>query len=255
MLKKIPGLDESSELPSIRDKNHKLWDLNRLFLCLVYENKPIFLKGLELVAEKRPEDLCILLVSMEFLLIQLLTKININSAYEMLISAIKKLSIINNDAIETAIEDHKMCLEKLKKTVPEKNGICIVDFIESAKQKLCCQEICNSMLNKYIDHEQCLDVLIDWDKKVVFQCDEHSKTALHYAVQCKNQEAIKKLLKKGAYIGMDGHNHDKNCKKSFNIQNLNPKLLEQHFDSCISIRNEHIVIDFKNLIDPPDHEC
>lgn len=39
-------------------------------------------------------------------------------------------------------------------------------------------------------------------------------------------------------------------KRSFNIQRLNRKVLEEHFDNCISV---HVEIDFKNLIAPYDN--
>lgn len=248
-----PHIDESQDLPSIRNKNDELWDLNRLFICLVYENKELFVKGLELIGKKRPDDLCTLLVSIEFLLIQISSKINTDSACEILTSALDKLSSLQDDAVNGAIKEHDRCLLELKKTKPGKNEFCIVDLIESAKQKLCCHEIRNSNIKKYINHEQCLDVLIDWDDKVVFECDKHSQTALHYAIRCKNYEAIKKLLNKGAYIGMDGKRGHGKQKKTFNIQRLSPKVLEEHFDSCISVREDHIEIDFKNLIAPSDH--
>ncbi|XP_055298586.1 uncharacterized protein LOC129566561 isoform X2 [Sitodiplosis mosellana] len=249
-----PHIDESHDLPSIRDKNDALWDFNRLFICLVYENKPLFVKGLELVAEKRPADLCTLLVSMEFLLIQLSSKINTDSACEILASAKEKLSSLDNDTIKSAIKEYDDYLPELKRTKPEKNGFCAVDLIESAKQKLCCHGMRNSNIKKNIDHKQCLDVLIDWNEKELFECDKHSHTALYYAIQYKNNEAIKKLLDKGVYIGMDGKSAQRKYETSFNMQRLHPKVLEEHFDSCISLQEDHIEIDFKNLIAPSSEE-
>ncbi|TMW42087.1 hypothetical protein DOY81_012832 [Sarcophaga bullata] len=78
---------------------------------------------------------------------------------------------------------------------------------------------------------------------------QDKSTPLHYAVKHRNSEAIRELLKRGAYIGI---------KSDFNelpIDGMNPDLLEEHFDSCLTTNNAkvgdnsyEILINYKNFM-------
>lgn len=244
-------IDGSDKLPSIRDRDEKYWDLNRLFICLLYGNEKAFLEGIKLVAEETPDQICKLCVSLEFLLYQLKTFLKIKpTTNEILMKAREKLLSLNKSSINYEISEYYRCLHVFKKSMPERFGFCGVDFIEWTK--MCNHQISEVIVRKYIDFDKCLEVLIDCDEKIIRESNSNSRTALHYAVQSKDLDTVSKLLNKGAYIGMDGRYFNRRYKKCLNIDNLNPKMLENHFDKCISMDNNYIEIDFKNLISPPN---
>lgn len=51
----IPNLSYD-EFPSIRKKDDLFWDLSRFFVCILYGNEACFNMGLQLIADKRPND-------------------------------------------------------------------------------------------------------------------------------------------------------------------------------------------------------
>lgn len=193
---------------------------------MIYDNETQFNNGLELIAEKRPGDLCGLLVSL-MILMMISSKKTSGFYYQKLRHAVSKLSDNTGDTIRSAIEEYNHCVVQLEKKTPNRSVFCVIDFLESTKK-----------LSKYqVDCVQCLDILIDWDKEMVFNCDKHKGIALNCAIRIRNREIIKTLLDRGIYM------LDRSV-----IENLDPKVLEEHFDSCISKYKNYIEIDFKNFI-------
>lgn len=86
---------KNTDLPSIRKRDEKYWDLNRLHICLAYGNEEIFIKGLDLIAEKNPVKL-----------MQILTKIDdilYSAASNNFSLAIDKLVEYNANITEVAL--------------------------------------------------------------------------------------------------------------------------------------------------------
>ncbi|XP_075166242.1 transient receptor potential cation channel family member painless [Haematobia irritans] len=107
----------------------------------------------------------------------------------------------------------------------------------------------------YCDYRQCFYILLESDRIDVNERDKTGSTPLHFAVKYRNEEAVKELLKRGAYIGI---------KSNFNtlpIDGMAPELLEEHFDHCIdsngvSVGDEkfEILVNFMNLM-PKQNEA
>lgn len=233
------------ELPSIRKREDRFWDLNRLFICLVYENIEAFIEGLKLIAENRPNDLCKMFVCNGFLIWQLDTWLKL-AVKQILYQSIEELKSLRN-VITPQLADvfqnyrsrydfskgkrHKSIIEAIDSIMPE----------PKFRQK---KEI------EHFDRDECLDIFIDWDLNVTKQL-HNNQTAFYHAINRNHLNAIRKLLSKGSFIGNETDSRD--C----NISNINSKLLEQHFDSCITkcVDDDHFIeIDFKNLI-APRREC
>lgn len=240
----VPHL-KIKECPSIRKRDERIWDLNRLFICLVYENKVAFIEGLKLIAEKRPNDLCKLFVCNGFLIWQLETWLK-PSVKETLYKAIEELQSLS-DVITPSLADvfknyrHRFDCGKGKRY---KNIIEVIDAIMPEPKFRHKKEI------EHFDRDECLDILIDWDPCVTRQL-HNNQTVLYHAMNRNNPKAICKLLNKGAFIGNEIDLRD--C----NICNVDSKVLRKHFDSCIAKcvdDDRFIEIDFKNLI-APRKEC
>lgn len=105
--------------------------------------------------------------------------------------------------------------------------------------------------NGFSDYYNCFFVLLNSDKIDINQADASGSTPLHYAVKYKNDKAIQELLKRGAYIG------NQNAFGRLPIDDVNPDLLEEYFDSCITTNEQkpgdddfEIIINLSNLIPP-----
>lgn len=86
----------------------------------------------------------------------------------------------------------------------------------------------------YCDYRRCFYILLESDRIDINEMDKSRSTPLHYAVKYRNAEAIRELLKRGAYIGV---------KSKFNelpIDGMSPELLEEHFDHCISSNGRRV---------------
>lgn len=86
-------------------------------------------------------------------------------------------------------------------------------------------------LTNRCDYQKCFDILIAEQRIDINEVDMTGSTALHYAVKYKNENAIRALLKRSAYIGLEDRFRD------IPIVDINGEILKKHFDDCISVNN------------------
>lgn len=105
---------------------------------------------------------------------------------------------------------------------------------------------------KHTDHKGCLDELLKHKEIDINQHDSIGFSALHYALRRNNEDAVLKLLNRGAVLEVTNIYH------KAAISDANLKVLEKHFDSCITTNgnyfddNFEIHFDYTNLI--PAHQ-
>lgn len=234
------------ELPSLRKRNHCLWNLNRLFICLVYENRACFIAGLKLIAEKRPNDLCKLFTCIGFLLWQLDTWLNA-SVKEILYQAIDQLQLMGDGVITPDLAD---ILKNYRNRFTYSHGKRYKNIMEAIESIMPEPKIRHRKEIEHFDRVECLDILIDWDVNVT-KLVQNNRTAFYRAIECRNPKAIYKLLSKGSFIG-----NQTNATDDSNICTVAAKVIENHFDCCISKcidDDQFLEIDLKNFI-PPQKE-
>lgn len=97
--------------------------------------------------------------------------------------------------------------------------------------------------------QKCFDILVHHKKINVNQKDLYGNSALHSAVKYKNDAAITNLLRNGAYIGVKNKFHE------YAIADIDPDLLEKHFDHCVTANNRRpgdadyeIIFEYDNLV-------
>lgn len=231
------------ELPTLRKRDDRLWNLNRLFICLVYENRAYFIAGLKLIAEKRPNDLCKVFTCIGFLLWQLDTWLN-PSVKETLYQAIEELQSMDNNVITPQLAD---IFENYRKRFNYWHGKRYKNIMEAIDAMMPEQNVRQRNEIEYFDRAECLDILIDWDVNIT-KLIHNNQTAFYHAIECRNATAICKLLRKGSFIGNQTNNVS-----SVNICSIDAHVLEQHFNSCISrcIDDDRFLeFDLKNVIAP-----
>lgn len=232
------------EFPSFRERDDKLWDLNRLFICLVYGNDTCFIRGLQLIAEKRPNDVCKMFMCLGFLIWQLETWLEPSVAHTVVFASRQLPSldnIVNNSLID--LLDNYQSYFKFWKGRRYSN---IVDAIDAILLE---PKLRNKKMIEHFDRAIVVDILIEWDINVTTQLHQ-GHTALYYAVVRKNVNATLKLLSKGSFIGSLTNTNPNLC-------SIDPKIFEEHFNNCITKcvdDDSFIEISFKNLISPPN-EC
>lgn len=103
-------------------------------------------------------------------------------------------------------------------------------------------------LTNRCDYHKCFNILIEESRIDVNEVDMVGSTALHYAVKYKNESAIKALLQRSAYIGVEDRFKD------IAIVDINGEILKKHFDDCITANNHRpgdinyqIGFDYSNL--------
>ncbi|XP_031639764.1 transient receptor potential cation channel protein painless-like, partial [Contarinia nasturtii] len=248
LTKLMPDLD----LPPIRDQSiAQSFDFNRLMVSLLNENETEFLQGLNYIAEYKPDQLPELFHAIdnnETLMI-LACKKGLTSAVERML----RLGADVNLPVDTPYDPlnpiksachfgHWKVLEVLTKS-PKLNlnqsgallSIVVQNIGERVTQK------CN--------YTKCFEILLNHPNIDINQTDINDCSALHYAVKYNNADAILELLRRGAYIGV------KNKFNRFTISSINPKVLEKHFDNCITTNqarpgddNFAIQFDYTNLV-------
>lgn len=101
---------------------------------------------------------------------------------------------------------------------------------------------------KHTDHKGCLDELLKLKGIDINEHDSIGFSALHYALSRNNEDAVLKLLESGAVIEVENKYH------SIALSDANPKILEKHFNGCITTNgnyfddNFEINFDYTNLI-------
>ncbi|XP_058462098.1 transient receptor potential cation channel protein painless-like [Malaya genurostris] len=112
---------------------------------------------------------------------------------------------------------------------------------------------------------KCLYILLDDNRVDIDKQDEQGFSALHYAVKYKVDAAVELLLNRSAYIGT------KNAFKELPICEMNPRILEEYLNSCITANDKRpgdeayeVNFDFSCLVPPkckssirndyPDHD-
>lgn len=101
---------------------------------------------------------------------------------------------------------------------------------------------------KHTDHKGCLDELLKHKGIDVNEHDSIGFSALHYALSRNNEDAVLKLLESGAVIEVENKYH------KIALSDANPKILEKHFNGCITTNgnffddNFEIHFDYTNLI-------
>ncbi|XP_022224528.2 transient receptor potential cation channel protein painless [Drosophila obscura] len=104
-------------------------------------------------------------------------------------------------------------------------------------------------LDDFCDHQRCFQLLLESDRVDINEADKGGQVPLSYAVKYRNTKVAQELLRQGAYIGA------RSAFGELPIQEMDPKVLEEHFDSCITTNGEkpgdqgfEIVINYKNLM-------
>lgn len=238
----IPKLS-LDDFPSIREQDDRFWDLNRLFICLVYGNDSCYIRGIQLFAAKRPNELCKLFMCLGFLIWQLETWLEPSVAHTV-ISASRKLPLLNN--INHSLVDSLESYQNYFKYWKGRRYSNIVDAIDAILLE---PKLRHKKMIEHFDRAVVVDVLIEWDVNVTTKLHQ-GHTALYHAVMRKNLNAIFKLLTKGSFIGSLNNTDPNTC-------SIDAKMFEKHFDNCIKkcVDDESFIeIDFKNLISPPN-EC
>lgn len=99
------------------------------------------------------------------------------------------------------------------------------------------------------NYTKCFDLLINHPGMDIDRSDMNGCSALHYAVSYSNQSLVLQLLEKGAYIGVN------NKFDHLAINDINPKILETHLNSCITTNGSRsgedqfeIIFDYMNLV-------
>lgn len=237
------------KLPPVQMKS-ETWDFNELISCLRNENEIKFLQGLNIFTEnnsnEKLKELFTAIDNDETLLISAI-KHDLTVAVERMLRLGADINFkLKKSPIEIAcIFGHWKSLELLLKS-PNVN----VNNSEDPLLSIIIKNIGEQITNK-CNYEKCFRLLIKSNKIEINQQDMCNCSALHYAVKYNNPDVVLDLLKNGAYIGV---------KNSFNqlpISNINPKLLEEHFDNCITTNecrsgdnNFEILFDYTNLVPP-----
>lgn len=238
------------ELPSISEKQE--WDFAKLIRALRNEREVVFLRGLsDIYQEQQKNDVDVLEKLFceheadETLLIVAAKRDFVISVERMIrLGANVNCRIRRNlSPIDVACRfGHHKVLELLLKS--PKIDLSTAESILSTVVKKVGEEQTN-----HCDFNKCLELLINHSGIDIDRTDLFKNAPLHYAVRSGNQSLILKLLKNGAYIGT------KNKFDRLPISDINPKVLEAHFDSCIKTNglrcgeeNFEIIFDYTNFV-------
>ncbi|XP_055299908.1 transient receptor potential cation channel protein painless-like isoform X2 [Sitodiplosis mosellana] len=257
---KLDQLLIDGDLPSIRDQDVTHWDRDRLMFCLMFDNEDVFAKGLKLVAEKSPDEIPNLNIesmdnksgdnsSEPLNTWRNISLINIAVLKDLHV-AIKKLGSINADFNSTAIHSvyeygRWECLRKLleKRKKMSWRPVKLSNFITFLMRAQTYDKDCREYVDKQIDFGKCVDLLFNYAEYEINEQNIDQYSPLQLAVMYNKPKAILHLLKRGAYIGVQ----DAVGRPA--IWNINPKILEKHFDHCITGENL-VIFNFENLIAP-----
>lgn len=232
------------DLPSIRKKQEKYWDLNRLHICLAYGNEELFIKGLDLISETNPDKLALILTKSDELFCSAASK-NFALAIDKLVECDAD---VNEEALLSACKSASWkSLETLLKYFnPGENITPLLKELSNAWKT-------QSDSNRD-DLNKCYEILLKRSSTDVNYVDKSRHSIMYYV---RNQsDKVSECLKMGAYIGMQ------NVDLRPDVAFINPKTLQTHFDNCIQMisrdndvgkKTEYIEFDFKNVI--PSDTC
>lgn len=247
LTKLLPNL----QLPPIRDQSTQSFDFNRLMVSLHNDNGIEFLQGLNYYAENKPDQLSELFRAIdnnETLLI-LACKKGLASAVERML----RLGADVNGSIDTPHEP----LNPIKSACIFGNWKVLETLLKSPNLNLSNSGALLSIIVKNMgeqvthkcNYEKCFQLLLEHQSIDINQKDMNDCSALHYAVKYNDSRAILELLKRGAYIGV------RNKFNQLSISSINPRVLEKHFDNCISTNgfrlgddNFELRFDYTNLV-------
>lgn len=253
LIEQMPNIglmQNGSSYGSRRSKRARQWDFNHLYLSLKNEKVDEFLGGLEQIAEKNPDTLQELFTASEnreTLLIAAVCK-DLSQAVERMVHFGADVNYYVSTTVDTlspvkcaCIRGHWRSLEILLRS-PEldvNSAPLLPTVVRNLGQKA----------THTVNFEKCFQILLNHQNIDINQLDVTHSSALHYAVKCNNSYAALQLLAKGAYIGV------RNRFNHLAISNINPKVLEKHFDTCITANgcrrsddDFEVHIDYKNLV-------
>lgn len=107
-----------------------------------------------------------------------------------------------------------------------------------------------------INYRKCLDMVLDSEITIpINECADSGNTPLHYAGLTGDPNLSFKLLKKGASLA------NENAYKSIPVEEMEPNILEEHFDNCITVKefrsNKRTVIfdfDYSSILPTPNKQ-
>ncbi|XP_051858176.1 transient receptor potential cation channel protein painless-like [Drosophila albomicans] len=180
------------------------------------------------------------------LLIEHITK-HTEKALETVLATLEKNSPQENEyLVELAVKagSWSTALELLKSEF-------LKTVAKSTLLKTMIKQVQLKPLDNYLQRNEYQECLLQWLKdrrEFINDFDNELKTPLHYAVLCRNEIAIRVHLKEGARLGVCNDNN------RFVIEDMDAKLLEKHFDYCITGRGEktshegyEIIMNFLNM--------
>lgn len=242
----------NEQLPAIRSANERRWDFNTLLSALRNENEGDFLHGLNSLAEscesgrdERLRELFTAVDNDETLLVAAIKRDLADAVERMLrLGADINFGVEHQSPIEySCIFGHWRVLEILLRSPKVQ-----VNHVKTPLVSIVITKIGERITNK-CNYEKCFQQLINRADIDINKTDIFKHSPLHYAVKYNNRDGILALLKRGAYIGTKNH---------FNklaISNISPKVLEKHFDACITTNdlrrgedNFEIQLDYTNLV-------
>lgn len=111
------------------------------------------------------------------------------------------------------------------------------------------QNIGEQSTNKSSDFLKCFKLLVNYPGIDLNRKDDAGNTPLHVAVNYNIEGVALELLKRGAYIGA------KNKFNELSINDIEPRILEKHFNNCIQTNgrrsgdtNYEIIFEYTNLV-------
>lgn len=245
--KLLPDVD----LPSVRVQSNQSWDFNRLMSCLQNEKETDFLQGINFIAETSADQLPSL-----FNAIDNNETLMIVGCKKGLAKSVERLLRLGAD-INAKIDGARESLNPIKCACIFGNFQVLQLLVQSPKLDLNNSGPLISIIVKHIgervtqkcNYGRCFEILLEQKKIDINQSDMFGCTALHYAIKFNNTDAIKELLKRGAFIGV------KNKFNQLSISNISPKVFEKHLDSCITTNGVRtgedsfeIHFDYTNLV-------
>ncbi|XP_034482998.1 transient receptor potential cation channel protein painless-like [Drosophila innubila] len=100
----------------------------------------------------------------------------------------------------------------------------------------------------FSDYNKCFEVLLASGLVDVNERDKSDRTPLYYAISYNKEFGVRELLKHDAYLGMKSYFNE------LAIDDIDPVLLEEHFDDCITSegssradKNFKIILNYKTL--------